>query len=137
MQSIKFIFSLLLTGLLPLLGSAQTNPPGKNFKVIRTSEAFFPDGDAKLYELLNRKIIFTDTARALIDRGVKIDSVVLLSFYVETDSSISDMTVLQDVGYEIGYRLAEFVKTLRYAPGQENNIPVRTNVVLSMPIKIK
>lgn len=119
------------------MAKGQTNPPRKNFKVVRTSEAFFPAGDAKLYELLNRKIIFTDTARALIDRGIKIDSTVLLSFYVEIDSSISDMTVLQDVGYGIGTGLAEFVKTLKYAPGQENTIPVRTNVVLSMPVRIK
>lgn len=142
MQSTKIALILLCVlfssfQLLAQKVNNKTKASTPNYKVKLTSEAFFPAGEAKLYEILNRKIIFTDTVRDLIDQGVRIDSTVLLSFYVEPDSSISDMSILQDVGHGIGQRLADFVQTLKYAPGKENEIPMRANVILSMPIILK
>jgi hypothetical protein len=142
MQSIKIacvLVALLWQGMVAFAQKPATGggKPNTNYKVVMTSEAFYPEGEAKLYEILNRKIIFTDSVRALVDQGIRIDSTVLLSFFVETDSTISEMSILQDVGHGIGQRLADFVQNLRYAPGRENTIPVRTNVVLSMPIIIK
>jgi hypothetical protein len=123
-----------LTILLPILLLsinlfAQDNT-GQNMKVETTREATYPDGDNALYTYLFKNIKYTEEAKANKAQGD-----IMVSFIVETDSSITSMKVISDVGYGCGDGLKEVLGKMKYIPALVNGVPMRSKVIITVPVR--
>ncbi|MEI6898244.1 MAG: TonB family protein [Bacteroidota bacterium] len=89
----------------------------------------FPGGDIAMKNFLQKHMKYPAEARELNIQGT-----VYLRFIVETDGSISDITVLRPIGGGCEEEAVRVVKSMpNWNPGKQNNRAVR--VRLSLPVK--
>ncbi|WP_187774898.1 energy transducer TonB [Pedobacter sp. BS3] len=90
----------------------------------------FPGGTKKFNAFTRENYKYTD---AMIRQNLQ--GLVLVSFIVEKDGSLSDIKVLRDLGYGTG---AEAIRVLKlspkWTPGMKNGSPVRC--AFTMPVEI-
>lgn len=133
--AIIFYFPLLWKGVGgEVLAQHDSIPEGygdsQNIEVIQTREAHYPEGDVAFYTLFYYNIKYTKEAIADTIRGE-----VTVSFMIEADSTITEIKLLKDVGYGCGEEIVRILKGLKFVPAVELGTPVRTNLMLSIPIQ--
>ncbi|MFC2100318.1 energy transducer TonB [Bacteroidota bacterium] len=129
----KHILTLSLILLLPVMMVAQKWPGYKdpqNMKVTMDREAYFPLGDEYLYEYFFYKLRYDQ--KAIDDELI---GEVLLSFVVNTDSTISDIFIINSVGYGVDEQVIRILKPLKYVPATLNGLIVKSNLIMSVPIR--
>jgi TonB family protein len=110
--------------------SAICQTGNKNFEVSQTKETAFVNGEDDLYTFIFKHLKYSAEAKAN-----KIEGEVMVSFFVEKDSTISNVKILKDMGYGCGDSIKALFKTLKYVPAQENGVPVRSNVMVNIPVR--
>ncbi len=102
----------------------------QNIKVVQEQEAYYPKGEQALFIYFYENIKYSKEA---IDN--KANGEVMLSFFVEADSSITNVQIFSNIGYGIDQQAVELLKKLKYAPSIQNGVKLRQNVMLSIPIR--
>ncbi len=88
----------------------------------------FPGGEQALFTFLGKNLKYPEDAKV-----IGISGKVIITFVVETDGSISEVTVARGIGSLCDEEAMRVVKSMpNWAPGKQNNTPVR--VRLSLPV---
>lgn len=91
----------------------------------------FPDGDEQLLNFLHSNLEYPEEAKK-----EKIEGLVVLSFIVGVDGSLTDIEILRDIGGGCGDEAARCVSTMpNWLPGKQRGIPVY--VAYKLPIRFK
>ena len=104
----------------------------KNVKIKADSDPFFPAGEMAMYEYVFNKLEYS---RDAVDRKVKGES--LINFDVNADSTLSNFSVVTEVGYGIDQSIISILKELKFAPGTINGKAVAKNLLMSFPIEVE
>jgi hypothetical protein len=121
-----------------LLSQAQINPTKdtskykdpQNMDVVYTGEAKCTLGDKAMYEKIYAGITYSEAAKK-----ANINDKVQLSFDVNFDNKLQDFNLIHGVGYGIDEQIIAAIKTLPFQAAIMNGIPVRQNMMLTIPIK--
>lgn len=94
----------------------------------------YPGGLSAFYKFLNEKIKVPDIVSE--DDGTLR---VLVSFVVEKDGSITDITILRETNYELGEEVKRVLALLpeKWQPGKQLDKVVRSKFALPVVVKIK
>jgi TonB family protein len=91
----------------------------------------FPEGDVALMKFLAKNINYPDDAKENNIQGI-----VVISFIVQTDGSISSIKLVQDIGANCGQEAMRVVKDMpNWIPGRVDGQPV--NVRFTLPIRFR
>lgn len=103
----------------------------RNFEVNYSREAGYPGGDQALYMKLFQEMQYPEAAKEN-----KISGDLTLSFFVETDGSISELSSLNDLGYGTKEEAIRLVKLLTFEPAIQNGKPVRQQMMMPVLFRI-
>jgi hypothetical protein len=108
------------------------NKIGKAYTTTEVSEKpNFPGGMDAFYKFVGENYKISPEAAE-----IKLKGKVYVTFMVEKDGSLSELTILRDIGYGTGEEAIRVLKLCpKWIPGKVNNIPVKT--LYSLPITIK
>lgn len=124
-------FILFVITIMSVFGQEdKKNPYDVNFTVQYNISAHYPDGDKALYEYIYKHLKYSDEAKQN-----KLEGSVLLSFDVMPDSTLTGFVVLSSPGYGIDQDLIRILQKLKFAPARSNGIPIKQNIMLSIPIR--
>jgi len=104
----------------------------ENSEVKLQREAQFPGGEEALIKYIYENIKWPDDIKGNI-----IDDVSVISFDVRPDSLIENIVYLKKVGYFIDEQIAELLKRKKFIPSIQNNIPVKMNIIVNIPIQYR
>jgi protein TonB len=108
----------------------QPTKPDEPFKVVEQMPAF-PDGEAALFKFIAEHIKYPTLAR---ENGL--EGTVYVSFVVEKDGSITNVSIRRDIGGGCGEEAVRVVDLMpKWLPGKQRGTPVR--VMFNLPIKYK
>lgn len=125
----KNLFVLLLAGL-SLSAFAQTENPGQNQTVEMTREAYYPEGDQALATYLFYNVKYSEEAKAN-----KAEGEMMVSFFVEADSTVSNIKIIRDLGYGLGDSVKALLGKVKYVPALVNGVPFRSKVIITVPLR--
>jgi hypothetical protein len=97
---------------------------------IETRDAFYPGGQEAFDAYVFKHLTYSAEAKA-----AKVSGEIMTSFFVEKDSSVNEIKVLSDTGYEVGERLKEVLKKMKFAPALANGTPIRSKVIMYVPVR--
>lgn len=103
-----------------------------NSQVSIQQEAQFPGGDRMLVQYIYENIHWPDNIK-----GNVIDDQCMISLDVRPDSLIENIIFLKKVGYGIDEQISELLKRKKFIPSIQNNIPVKMNIILTIPIQYR
>lgn len=106
---------------------------GKNYDVnfdISNHEAFFLEGEDSLFRLIYAKLEIPVEAA---DQNLSGDSEV--SFQVNFDGKVSEIYSVKKVGFGIDEQINAILKQVEFVPATQGDIPIRSNVMLQVPVK--
>lgn len=134
MKTISF-FNFVFAGMFIL--SAQINPtkdPNKysdkqNMDVIYTSEAHYKGDIKEMYKTIYKNLVLSDEAKK-----AHIRDTIVVSFDVNFDGKVQDIRIIKGVGYGIDEQIVKILSTLPFEPAIANGIPVRQNLMITIPI---
>lgn len=132
MKTLLVTFLLIIISLSLKAQGNGKNPYDVNFNTVTQQEPFYPKGDTALYSYFRDCIQYSNEAKV---KGI--DQSVMLSFDVMPDSTIANIFTLNGAGYGIDEQIENCLKSLKYAPGIQNNTKVKMNVILTIPVYIK
>jgi hypothetical protein len=96
-----------------------------------TEKPKFPGGMDAFYKFVGENYKISPQASE-----IKLKGKVYVTFMVEKDGSLSELTILRDIGYGTGEEALRVLKlSPNWIPGKVNNIPVKT--LYSLPITIQ
>ncbi|MEW6467760.1 MAG: energy transducer TonB [Bacteroidota bacterium] len=133
MRSLRLLFllSLLLTaGTLAAQVKKDSVHDPQNMKVITTQEAHHPKGEQWLYMHIMYDLKYPEESKKKYVEGE-----VTVKFDVNTDSTVTDCQVISGVGYGIDEEVKKMLEKLRFAPAVQNGIRVKTNMMMTFPVK--
>ena len=91
----------------------------------------FPGGDAAVLKYINDNMVYPEEAQ---ENGIQGN--VMLSFYIETDGSISEITVVRGIDPLLDTEAIRIIKSMpKWTPGMQDGKPVR--VKYSIPVRFK
>lgn len=97
----------------------------------REKSPSFPGGEAALLSYLKEQVRYPGEARS---NGIQ--GRVVLSFWVETDGSLSDIKVIKDIGGGCAEEAIRVVKGMPgWVPGSTNEVPARKLFTLPFVFK--
>lgn len=99
---------------------------------IDQTEAHFPGGNDSLFRLIYSSLDFSDSP---IEEDVHGE--IMLSFYVNFDGAVSNVSVLQRVGHGVDEKVVEIIETLSFVPARMNETTFRSQVFYTVPISIR
>lgn len=105
------------------------NPYDINIHVTTEQEAHYPQGNQKLYEDVFYHLQYPDEAVQ-----AKVIGTVTLSFVVDPDGTLRDISVLKGVGYGVDEALVRVLKELKFAPAIQNGVKVRSTLIMNFPV---
>ena len=92
----------------------------------------FPGGNQGIMQFLGSHIIYPEQAKKNNNQGV-----VALSFVVEKDGSVSNVTILHDIGGGCGAEAVRVVKLMpKWTPGMVDGAAVRVRYTLPVRFKL-
>lgn len=115
--------------LIILLSAFSLNSFSQNMKVENTREAQYPKGDGALDTLIFKTLKYSPEAKAN-----KVSGEVMISFYVETDSTLTNFRIISDPGYGCGESVKEILQKLKFTPALVNGIPMKQKVIKTVPV---
>jgi len=105
----------------------------ENPEVLSTAEQMpkFPGGDEALLNFFGSKIVYPEAAK-----NDQIQGIVVLSFTIEKDGSISDLIVMRDIGGDCGDEALRVAKLMpNWTPGMQDGKTVR--VSYKLPVRFQ
>ncbi len=129
----KYFFFLLL--FFPAFAFAQKSENydyNKNIKVKADSDPFYPAGEMAMYEYVFNKLEYSKDA---VTHKAKGES--MINFDVNPDSTLSNFSVVTEVGYGIDQSIISILKELKFAPGTINGKAVTKNLLMSFPVEVE
>jgi hypothetical protein len=132
MRSIFIFISFVFIG---TVVQAQTTPyTDKDVKndQSRDREAHPVGGINKLYKYVFKNLTYSEE-----DIKNKVKGKVLLDIFVEKDSTISSIKVIENVGKDTGQRLVELLKNQKFVPAIAYGIIIRHDVQIYVPVSAK
>jgi protein TonB len=117
--------------LLCFLGIGISLSAQANFSVTTTREATYPGGDQALYAFMHKNMKYPEQAKA-----DKLEGDIYVSFFVEADSSVSNVSAMSDLGSGTKEEAIRLVKMLRFAPALQNGKPIRSNMMIPVLFRI-
>ena len=99
---------------------------------IDQSEASFPGGNDSLFRHIFTKLTYSEEA---IEDNVTGE--ILISFNVNFDGKVRDISILQGVGYGIDEKVSQIIKDLIFIPARMNNTAFRSQVFYTIPINAR
>jgi protein TonB len=109
----------------------QTEEPHRNYAVVTTKDAEFPGGQIELYKSLAQRMQYPAEAK---EKRIMGD--IMVSFFVEADSTTSDVRALKDLGGGTKEEAERLIKETKFAPAMQNGKPVRQNMMLPVMFRI-
>jgi hypothetical protein len=126
----KYLFVAFLAMSFNLISYAQSTNSSQNFKVETNQEAGYPGGETELYKDIYIKLKYSEVA---IEQ--KIETTVMLSLFVETDSTVSRVSILNDPGFGVADSLTSYLSNTKFVPALMNGKPFRTQIMLNIPVR--
>jgi hypothetical protein len=128
----KYLFAsaLVFQTLFCLAQQKPVSQNAKNFKVESTRDAQYVGGEQQLYIDIHQKLKYTEEAR-----NGKVDTRIMVSLVVGTDSTAGNIKIMNDPGYSIGDSVKVFLQKSRFVPALMNGTPVKTQLMLNLPIR--
>lgn len=130
--------SLVLTALLTMTisGSAFAQSEiqdgtHRNYEIKMTKEAEYPGGNTALYQSLHKRMQYPAEAKEK-----KITGDIMVSFFVEPDSTTSDVRAMKDLGGGTKQEAERLIKETKFAPAIQNGKPVRQQMMLPVLFRI-
>lgn len=102
----------------------------QNSKVVTNSEPAYVGGDDALYTYMYFNLKFSEEAKSK-----NITGDVTISFDVKTDSTTTNIIILNGLGYGIDEEIKKIISILKFIPAKQNGIPVRMNTMYTFPVK--
>ena len=128
MKQIAFISIFLL--IIAFNAFAQDYSDPQNMDVNYNREAEYPGGITKFIGDLWSLMEYSQEA---ID--ARADGEIMVSFDVETDSTVTGISIILGMDYGINEEFERVLKTMRFTPALAEANPVKMNVMLSVPIR--
>jgi TonB family protein len=104
---------------------------GRNYKVVTEQNAHYPGGNQALYMELYKQMKYPAEAK---EKGITGD--VTVAFFVEADSTTSDVRALNDLGYGTAAEAERLIKNLKFAPALQGGTAIRQNMMLPVLFRI-
>lgn len=117
----------LLAGLIAY-GQDYTDP--QNIKIETTRDAQYPGGEDKLYQDIYYNLKYSEEAKSQ-----KIETTVMTSFFVEADSTVTGIRVINDPGAGCGDSLKVFLGKSKFHPALLNGTPFKSQLMLNIPLR--
>lgn len=92
--------------------------------------ATYPGGEEARQKFFRANLVYPEEAKK-----AKIEGSVMVHFIIETDSSVSNIKVVKDIGYGCGEEAARLVSLMKWKPAEQQGKLVRMKV--GMPIKFR
>ncbi len=130
----KYLLLMAFTGLLSLSATAQTqiqDGTGRNYEMKMTREAEYPGGNTQLYKDLAAKMQYPAEAKKQ-----RITGDIMVSFYVNPDSTTSDIRAMKDLGGGTKEEAVRLIQNMKFAPAIQNGKPVRQQMMLPVLFRI-
>lgn len=108
---------------------AQDNDP-QNIKIVTTQEPTYPKGEQELYKYVLMNVNYSDESKKKYVEGE-----VMMSFWVNTDSTITNSKIVSGIGYGIDEEVKRVVEGLKFSPGMQNGKARKMNVIMTFPVK--
>jgi protein TonB len=108
------------------------NSSSLNSQVSVQREAQFPGGDTAMIRYVYENMHWPESIK-----GNVINDQCMISLDVRPDSSVINLIFLKKVGYGIDEQIAELLKRKKFIPSIQNNIPVKMNIMLTIPIQYR
>ncbi len=109
---------------------AQDYSDPQNMEVTYTREAYYQGGDMQLVQDIWSKMEYTEEAvNALVD------SQIMVSFNVNTDSTVSGISIIRGLDYGINEEFVRVFKQLKFVPAIADGNIVTQNMILNIPIR--
>lgn len=124
----KALFVLFICLSSGLAANAQTE--NQNMKVEQTREAYYPEGEDALVNHIFYGIKYSPASKEAKAQGP-----VMAIFFVNTDSTLSNIRIVKDPGFGIGDSVKEVLEMVKYVPAMENSTPVRSQVMITVPTR--
>lgn len=122
---------LILTGLVIVLTLAAFSQENYNVNMeIKTESARYPSGDLELHKYLFQNIKYTHEA---IEAKVK--GQLMISVDVEPDSTVSNITFFNSIGYGIDEQVKALIMPLKFAPKIMNGRVFKGDVMYNIVIQ--
>lgn len=122
--------NLIVLLLITISFGAYSQGDSQNMKVEMTREAYYPEGDQALATYLFYNVKYSAEAKAK-----KVEGDMMVSFFVEADSSVSNIKILTDLGYGLGDSVKEILGKVKYVPALINGTPMRSKVIITVPLR--
>jgi protein TonB len=97
---------------------------------VETADAYYPEGDQALSKFIFHNLKYSEEAKAH-----KVSGEVMVSYWVETDSTLSNIRVITDLGYGCSENLSALMKNIKYVPAKVNGVPMKSKVLATFPIR--
>ncbi|MGQ0827380.1 MAG: energy transducer TonB [Bacteroidota bacterium] len=120
---------LLVFLLFSVIGLAQ-QVDKQNIKVVTNTEPSYPKGDTELYTYVLYNVKYPEEAKKKYLEGE-----VTLSFDVKTDSTVTNVIIINGVGQGVDEEVKRLIQTLKFSPGVQNGVPIKMNTMYTFPIK--
>jgi|GEM_PF-735004 len=111
----------------------------RNYTLAKTEQVFeivetmtqFPGGDEQMLNFLYSNLEYPEEAKK-----EKIEGLVVVSFIVKKDGSLTDIKIARDIGGGCGEEAVRVVSTMpNWIPGKQRGIPV--NILYKLPVRFK
>jgi periplasmic protein TonB len=130
----KYILLVFLMAAFTVSAIAQTeiqDGEHRNYHITMTKEAEYPGGNTQLYKQLAAQMQYPAEAKEK-----RITGDIMVSFFVEADSTTSDIRALKDLGGGTKQEAERLIKGLKFSPAIQNGKPVRQQMMLPVLFRI-
>lgn len=131
MKTFIVIACIFLVNFVSLGQSAEQHDP-QNMKVETTREPYYPEGDQVLTNKIYYGMKYSEEARTN-----KIEANIMVSFFVETDSSVSNINIMNDPGYGVGDSVKVLLGKEKFIPALMNGTPYKTQMMVNLPVRAR
>lgn len=113
---------------------ATSHPDESEYNLVTVQKPpLFPGGDQELLKYLAENIDYPPIAREN-----HIEGTVALSFIINKDGSVSDVSILKEIGGGCGKEALRVVKSMpRWSPGEANGHPVKVRFTLPVRFRLQ
>lgn len=125
----KQLFTFLSLALFSGAVFAQSSDP-QNMKVVSTQDPAYPKGEPALFEHVLMNVKYSDEAKKKYIVGE-----VMMSFYVNTDSTVTNTKIISGAGYGIDEEVKRVVESLKFSPGMMNGKARKMQLIMTFPVK--
>lgn len=125
----KKIFFISLVLFLSITAFSQENIYDVNME-IKTEPAHFPGGDDELHKILFRNITYSEEAIQAKVRGQ-----LMVSVDIEADSTVSNVSFMNSIGYGIEEQIESLIKSFKFAPKIMNGRVFKGDIMYNFVIQ--